>query len=321
MGKLIIGVDLGASKVLIGVSDINGNIIDRLKFPTDRNRNAADIIDEIIAKIDELKHRHFPAGQKPLGIAAATPGPLSYPEAIVKGSPNLNWQHIALRDELSRRLGQEVIVEKDTNMAVLGEYYFGQDKHCEHLLYLTVSTGVGGGIILGGRLYRGSSGGAGEFGHMVVNLGGARCGCGRHGCLEAEVSGLAIARQAREKIDTGKGEGILACVGQDGIVSSLEVGLAARRGDKEALDIVSRTVDYLGIGISNLINILNPQMIVLGGGVIFGMKDLIMNKLRKDVLDSVFALHAENLDIRVSRLGEDIGILGCAAAVIHNKAL
>ena len=317
MAEYIIGVDLGATKILTGIATPDGNILFKNKVPTLSSRGAADVLDRLCKSIETVVQQAGVDFNQISGIAVATPGPFAYPEAIVRDSPNLEWDYVPIKEELSRRLKRDIIVDKDTNMAVLGEYYFGQNKRYKQMLYITVSTGVGGGIIIDGQLYRGANGGAGEFGHMVISPDGPRCGCGRRGCLEALASGTAMEREAAELILQGHGRGILAG-SANGQVGVKEIGIAARKGDSEARDLINRASQYLATGMANLVNIFNPEIIVLGGGVAFGLSDLLIEPTTAFLHKNIFSLHQEILKIELSRLGEDIGLFGCIAAVLQN---
>lgn len=319
MREVVIGVDLGATKILTGAITTGGQILAKAKFPTcSGERDAGEILDLISNSIIKTIEDNCFAEDEIRGIAVAAPGPLSYPDVEVVDSPNLGWSKLFLKDELCRRLGRQVIVEKDTNMAVLGEYFFGQRYNCRCLLYITVSTGIGGGIMIDGKLYRGSGGGAGEFGHMVLDPRGPRCKCGRHGCWEALASGTAIAREAAGFVSQGKGEGILANCAEGEQIGAREVGDAARKGDPEASAIILRASRYLGIGIANLVNIFNPDTVVLGGGVALGLQDLFYDSLLEHVCNNVFALNSRNLKIEMTKLGNDIGLWGCLASVLYS---
>lgn len=313
--EYIIALDLGASKILAGIATADGRILQREKVPTPNDGPGA-VLDCICSSIEKITQRAGATGDDIQGIAVATPGPLAYPEAVVIDSPNLQWKSVPLRDELSRRLGRKVIVEKDTNLAVLGEYYFTTNCRCRNLIYITVSTGIGGGLILNGRLYRGQNGGAGEIGHMVVDPQGRKCKCGRKGCLEAVASGTAIAEVANQLLKQGKGQGISAVAPETEKVGAVQLGEAARQGDYEAQTIVNRVSEYLGTGIANLVNIFNPEMVVLGGGVALGWQDLLLEPVARLVRQEVFALHGRNLEIKITSWGEDIVLYGCIAAVL-----
>lgn len=313
MRELIVGVDLGATKILSGIGTASGEILEKLKIATPQG-SPQEVLDVIAENIISLIKTTDTAYDRIKGIAVAAPGPISYPEAVIENSPNLAWQRVELREELTRRLRRPVLVAKDTNLAVWGEYYFGQQGRYANLLYLTVSTGIGGGIIINDRLYHGRRGGSGEFGHMVIDTAGPECGCGRRGCLEALASGTAIARQLETLVKRGKGQNILACRA-GAALGAPELGRAARQGDPEALGIVEELIKNLAVGITNLVNIFNPDIVVIGGGVMLGMQDLLLAGVIKYVEEQAFSLHRQGLIIETTRLGNDIGLYGCIAAI------
>ncbi|MGI5921600.1 MAG: ROK family protein, partial [Syntrophomonadaceae bacterium] len=298
---------------LSGIADEKGRILHKITQPTNAHNGADDVLNRMCADIRQLQQKVCASPQEIAALVVGSPGPVYYPDGIVGHAPNLGWISLNLKQELKARLGREVVVENDANMAAMGVYYF--EYHCSHrnLLYITVSTGIGGGIIINGRIYRGSTGGAGEFGHMVIDPGGAECSCGRRGCWEALASGTAIAREARELISQGRGKAILAAGPPDGTISAREVGIAARHDDPEALAIINQVAELLGRGISNLVNIFNPDMVVLAGGVAVGLQDLLLQPVTDIVNASVFKMHSEKLTINVSSMGNDIGLLGCIA--------
>ena len=316
MRELVVGVDLGGTKILAGIADTNGNILEKKRVFTPVGADPDQVLDVIINCSTELLRVCRVREQEIKGIAVATPGPLSFPEGVVRNSPNLNWERVNFKEELIRRMGQSVIVEKDTNMAVLGEYYFGRQSECGDLLYITVSTGVGGGVICAGKLYRGHGGGAGEVGHMVVEAGGVVCNCGRRGCLEALASGSAIARRLDEMVKQGQGQCILACTAAGEQPGPRELGMAARQGDKEAILLLSQVAEYLGIGIANLVNIFNPRAVILGGGMMLGLRDLLLEPVQTYVNKNVFSLNRQDLLVECTSLGDDIVLYGCVAAIL-----
>jgi len=317
--KLVIGVDLGGTKILAGIADTNGAILEKKRIPTPVGAVPDQVLDMIIECIRELQRDCRVQEQEIKGVAVASPGPLSFPEGVVRDSPNLGWAWVNFKDELIRRTGRPVIVEKDTNMAVLGEYYFGRQRGCGDLLYITVSTGVGGGVVCAGELYRGHLGGAGEIGHMVVAAGGAACNCGRRGCLEALASGSAITRRLDEMVKQGQGQGILKYTTPGEHPGPRELGIAVRQGDQEARLLLSQVIDYLGIGIANLVNIFNPRAVILGGGMMLGLKDLLLEPVQNYVYEHVFTLNREDLVVECTSLGDDIVLYGCVAAVLSKE--
>ena len=316
MRKLVIGVDLGGTKILAGIANTNGTILGKKRVLTPAGADPDQVLDVIIECIRELQRTCQVREEEIKGIAVATPGPLSFPDGVVRDSPNLGWERVNFKEELIRRIGKPVIVEKDTNMAALGEYYFGRQRGCGDLLYITVSTGVGGGIICDGKVYRGHLGGAGEIGHMVIETGGATCNCGCRGCLEALASGSAITGRLDEMVKQGQGQGVLACTTPGEAPGPRELGIATRQGDEEARLLLSQVAEYLGIGIANLVNIFNPRAVILGGGMMLGLKDLLLTPIQNYVYEHVFSLNREDLIVECTSLGDDIVLYGCVAAVL-----
>ncbi|HWP95377.1 MAG TPA: ROK family protein [Syntrophomonadaceae bacterium] len=314
MRDLMMVADLGASKILAAIATPDGQILAREKHPTIPQRHPQEIIDQICAVLLRLGEQTFQPGDCWQGAALATPGPLSYPDGVVFDSPNLGWREVHLLTEMRSRLAQELVVEKDTNMAVQGEYRFGQRGLYRNILYITMSTGIGGGLLLDGKLYRGCRGGAGEIGHMVIDPDGPLCGCGRRGCLEAMASGNAIAAQASEM--TARGWGKERGLTADNL-GAREIGEAARSGDAQAQMLVQKITGYLATGIANLVNIFNPEMIVVGGSVALGWQDLMARDLEAAVKAQVFPLNSRDLHLEFTKLGEDIVLLGCVAALIE----
>lgn len=314
--QLILAADLGASKILTAVLDSHGRILIQEKSSTPYDQEPAMVLKRICTSLLSLKQQVWQEGDQVMGAAAAVPGPLSFPDAIMLDSPNLGWKEVPIRGIMTGCLGMPVIVEKDTNMAALGEYYFGSMPFSSNLIYITVSTGVGGGLIIDGRLYRGQSGGAGEVGHMVVERNGPVCGCGRQGCLEAVAAGRAISRRVEEMKANGWGVDMDLGPGPWG---ARELGEAARQGDQAALAVVHETARFLGQAIANLVNLFNPQVVVLGGSVAQGWRDLISSSLEEQVRSLVFPLNVRELRIEFTDLGESIGLLGCLAAVLNKK--
>ncbi|MFH1390361.1 MAG: ROK family protein [Candidatus Margulisiibacteriota bacterium] len=193
---------------------------------------------------------------------------------------------------LEKEFSRPVFIDNDANCAALAEARFGAGVGRRHFIYITVSTGIGGGIIINGQLYRGANGSAGEFGHMIIDSQGLTCGCGNVGCFEAMASGTAVRKRA----------------GMDGA----SVELAARQGDKKALAVINETAHYLAIGISNLVNIFNPELVILGGGV-SKMRELLLNPVRKEFKKYALYLPAKSVKIVRAKLGTNAGILGAAA--------
>ncbi|HPF21710.1 MAG TPA: ROK family protein [Syntrophomonas sp.] len=320
MQDFIVAVDIGGSKILGAVLDRSGQILLRRREATAAIGKPDVVVGQVAGMITEMKNEMGLQEDDILGIGVGVPGPLDFRTGVVEGSPNLKWEKYPLREKLRSRLGSHLWLDKDTNAAVLGEYYYGLTPLCGHLIYVTVSSGVGGGIITDGQLLHGINGGGGEIGHMVVAPEGDICGCGRRGCLEVMASGWAVTREANALIARGSGNGILSHVRPGQAVGPREVGMAARQGDSVSLQLIERTGSYLGMAIANLVNIFNPAKIVLGGGMALGLQDLLLPIIQKKVSSNVFTLHRRDLYIEMTRLGEDIVLAGCAAMVLQETS-
>jgi glucokinase len=232
--------------------------------------------------------------------------------------PNLKgWEGFRLRGFFEDRLGLPTTLDNDANAAGLGEAIFGAGKGYTHVCYFTVSTGIGGGIIANGRLFRGATELAGEFGHQVIEPNGPRCSCGKWGCLESLASGTSIARRARERLRAGAVSSVLELAeGDIERVTAETLATAANSGDRFALDFWEETGRYLGIGMGNIINILNPSVIVVGGGA-SAAGELLLGPARKTAKERSMTELAEACEIVLAALGSDVGIVGAAALAME----
>jgi len=315
----ILAVDIGGTKVLAGILSRDGRILVSRKEPVCAIGCPEEVLKQIFRMFQQMMNTIGINSQNILGTGVGVPGPLDYVRGVVENSPNLRWLSYPIRDELSKRLGTKLLLDKDTNVAALGEKKYGMSRNCSHFIYITISTGIGGGIVADGKILHGQIGGASELGHMLVAPGGRRCACGRVGCLEAHASGTALSLDAKELIARGKGQNILTFCARGQAPTAYELGLAARQGDAEAIALINRAADYAAIGVANLVNIFNPERIVIGGGVGIGLQDFMLPRIREYVFANVFPLHKRNLAIEATQLGEDIVLLGCASMVLHDQ--
>lgn len=308
---LIAGVDLGGTKILIGLFDGQGRLLGERLTLTRPAQGFESVLDRIISGTGELM-QEFSSGYKLLGAAVGAPGPVDNRTGLVYEAPNLRWKEIPLGEVLQEALRVPVWVENDANLAALGEYTYSYPMEYEVLLYLTVSTGIGGGVIINGEIYRGSDGGAGEFGHMTILPRGPVCGCGNHGCLEALASGTAVARIAREEVSQGRCVALREAVkGRCEDIDARLVSEVAGSGDPEAGRIMDEAIDYLGIGVANLVSLFNPRVIVIGGGL--SSYTGLLDRVEKVVKERTFDRLNENLKILPARLGGRAGLMGCLA--------
>lgn len=319
MGDYIVGIDIGGSKVLTGILDREGHIIIRQKEATCSAGRPGEVMEQVARMVELMMDELGVQAKDIIGTGVGVPGPLDYYRGVVLESPNLRWPEYPVGDELSKRLDTKLLLDKDTNVAALGEFYYGLNKGCPNFIYITVSTGIGGGIIADGKLLHGQNGGAGEWGHMVLEPDGRRCGCGRQGCLEALASGTALAQAVQEMIARDQGQSIRSVCTEGKSITARELGWAARQGNKEAHDLVMQAGRYLGMAIANLVNIFNPERVVIGGGMGLGLQDLLLPCICEYVSAHVFSLHLRHLQIETTQLGEDIVLLGCAAMVLQEN--
>lgn len=313
--EMIVGVDLGGSKINVILADPRGDIKAQDTTDTGAHEGPEAVIKRIIESIKQVV-----SGADIRGIGIGAAGGCEASTGIITFSPNLpGWHNIPLRDIIQREFGLPTYLENDATLAALGEHYFGAGVGIDNLIYVTIGTGIGGGIIIGGQLYRGASGTAGEIGHMTIDVNGPRCNCGSIGCWETFASGTALAREAVKRIKAGAQTTILSFADGDlNKVSGETVFMAAQEGDSLAVELISVTGYYLGVGLVNLVNIFNPQLILIGGGLA-QMGSLLLDPAVKVVAEHAFRLPAEAVRIELARLGADAGAFGAVALVLKSS--
>ncbi len=299
-----------------GLVDSHGRIRRRAMTETRAAEGLDAVLDRIATLVREV------VADLPLtevaAVALAVPGPVDTTTHVVRFAPNLGWEDVPVCDLLRPRVGRPILVGNDANLAALGEHRFGAGRGFDHVIYITVSTGVGGGIIVDGHLLQGQHGYAAEIGHHIVVADGPVCGCGNRGCLEAVASGTAIAREARAAILAGRSPRLREmCAGDVERVDARMVTEAARGGDAVARDILQRAGHYLGIGIVNLLHIFNPRRVILGGGVM-NAGPLITEPMWAAIRERARPIYLEDFDIVPAALGDDVGILGAAALAMRD---
>jgi glucokinase len=316
---LTIGVDVGGTKVAAGLVDEAGTILARTRQPTPSA--SPSVVEDVVASCVAELRAHAAAevaGVEAVGVGAA--GFVSADRSTVLVAPNLSWRNEPLREAVSARVGLPVVVENDANAAAWAEYRFGAGRGEHHLVVITVGTGIGGGIVLDGELYRGRYGIGAEFGHMRVSDSGRRCGCGQHGCWEQYCSGRALLHEAREIADVQRGYGkrlLELGGGRPEGIEALEVTQAAREGDPAALDCFAEIGAWLGQGLADLAAVLDPGAFVIGGGV-SEAGELLLAPARRVFADRLTGTTARpHPDIRPAELGNDAGLVGAADLARH----
>jgi len=271
--RWIVGVDLGGTNVVVGLVPIEGGEVLGLRtLPTESNRGAKFVVDRIVHMvndaIDEVVAAHGTTRAAVAGVGIGSPGPLNRKTGTVINTPNLGWRNFPLRDLIANAVKLPCTLDNDANCATYGEWWLGAGRGTQSLVGFTLGTGIGGGIVLNGEIYHGCSDVAGEIGHMTIDSNGRKCKCGNYGCLEQYASGPAIAARAVEGIEAGAESLLEEMVdGKLDDVTAATVYEAAVLGDPYATEVMKDTAKFLGSGVASIINILNPQMVVIAGGV------------------------------------------------------
>ena len=323
MKTYVIGIDIGGTKLATVVADSTGHILSKVRKPTLAEKGPEYALQLLFDMVHETVELAGLAVGEIAAIGVSCGGPLDTKTGVVYSPPNLpGWDALPLKAKLESEFQIPVTIENDANASALAEFRFGGGRGYNALLYMTMSTGIGGGIVIDGQIYHGANDSAGEVGHQILLPDGPRCGCGKRGCLEALCSGPAIARRAQAAIrkqlgDKNNSATALLNLANNRIenVKSEHVLTAARTGDTLALQLVEETAYYMGWGIANLVNILNPDIVLLGT-IAIAAGDLLLNPIRKTVSEFAMTRPAEAVKIAPAQLGDTLGDLAAIALVV-----
>jgi glucokinase len=316
--RWIVGVDLGGTNIVVGLVPIAGGDVLGLRIlPTEPQRGPKFVVDRIIGAVEtsiaQVLDEQGGSRDDLAGVGIGSPGPLDRKAGMVINTPNLGWRNFPLRDLIANAVRLPATLDNDANCATYGEWWLGAGKGVDTLVGFTLGTGIGGGIVLGGEIYHGCSDVAGEIGHMTIDSTGRRCKCGNYGCLEAYASGPAIALRAVEGIEAGVETMLTEMVGgrlEDITAATVYEGVVA--GDEYATEVMKDTAKFLGAGIASIINILNPEMVVIAGGVTRA-GDHLFGPLRSEVRRRAFRAAEERCSIVSGVLPGTAGVVGAAA--------
>jgi glucokinase len=322
MKEHVVGIDIGGTKLATVVADKTGHILGKVRKPTHSEKGPEYAIGLLFDMVREVVNQVSLEQTSISAIGVSCGGPLDTKTGIVYSPPNLpGWDALPLKALLESEFQVPVIIENDANASALAEFRFGGGRGYSAVLYMTMSTGIGGGIVIDGQVYHGANDSAGEVGHQILLPNGPRCGCGKRGCLEALCSGPAIARRAQAAIQKqrkgGKSPTALLTLADGRIeaVKSEHVLAAARTGDALALELVQETAYYMGWGIANLVNILNPDIVLLGT-IAVAAGDLLLDPIRETVSKFAMTRPAEAVHIAPAELGDALGDLAAVALVV-----
>ncbi len=312
--KPIIAVDIGGTKMLVALFGADGKIKAKITRPTLASEGADSVIEQLCLAIKEILKKNEISFSQLDAISIACAGGIDTSKGVVvTPSPHLpGWANLPLAEIIKKKTGVVTYVVNDASAAALSEQCYGAGKGTKNLVLLTLGTGIGGGIIINGKLYLGARGGAGELGHMTVEANGPKCGCGNIGCLEMFASGTAIARDAVERLRSGDKSSLIdMAAGKVDKINSEMVGAAARSSDKLAQEVIEKAAYYLGVGLVNIVNIFNPEMVVIGGGMA-ALGEMIIAPGRKIVAERAFSINAQSVRIVAGKLGNEAGVYGAA---------
>ncbi len=316
-----VGVDLGGTKILTGVFQSNLKLVATSKASTKAERGYKAVVERIVRTVRDAVDEADLDPKLVRAVGVGAPGAVDTTDGRVIFSPNLpGWENVPLRKDLEKGLGVPVFIENDCNACTLGVYHVELGGKQRHVVGIFVGTGIGAGLILDGRLHSGFNRVAGEIGHMVLEVGGPKCNCGNRGCFEALASRSAIFRRIQSAVKEGQ-KTILTEMLDDQLsdMRSGDLKKALKKGDKLVEKVVEEAAEYTGIAVGNILNLLGPQCVVLGGGVVDALEDSMMSIIVETAKDYAMPGIARGVEIFASRLGDDAGITG--AAVLAREGL
>ncbi len=305
-----IGIDLGGTRIKAALINPAGEIQTKESCPTDVENGENGVADRIAELVNNLCKTNNLSPEDLAGVGIGVPG-VTTAQGVVVIAPNLHWHHVPFKEILEKRLGLRVEIDNDASVAALGEAHLGVGAGCESLFLITLGTGIGGGIILNGTIHHGASFSAGEIGHMCLEPHGPVCGCGKKGCLEALTAGPAMVRFVQQALQDG----------QPSILSTTEdltpeaICNAAEKGDGPAQGAVAQSTFYLGIAVANIINVISPNVIAIGGGI-SAAGDLLLKPIIKSAHEYTLEGMFESTRIVLATLGNDAGVMGASRLVV-----
>ncbi|MBB6716576.1 ROK family protein [Clostridium gasigenes] len=311
--KYVVGVDLGGTKIYTALVDLEGNVKNEIVIKTEADQGEVAVLNKILNTIDTVLNNVDINEVAAIGIGS--PGPLDVENGLIVYTPNLPFKNFNIVKPIKEKYNVPTYLDNDANVATLGEFMFGAGKGTENMVFVTASTGIGGGAIINGKLFRGSTGNALEIGHMTVMKGGPRCGCGNDGCGESLGSGTAIMRRANEAVNSNA----VTSLKDYSEVTAKEVFEEAEKGDRVANEILTNALSYLGITVANIANTFDPDMIVIGGGVVNG-GDIVLETIKQEVENRCLRSISSHCRIEKAMLDGKAGMLGAAAlAILETK--
>jgi glucokinase-like ROK family protein len=317
-GGFAVGLEIGVDFISVVLTDFVAQVLWHQRIPSNPTDSQIALLERATELTQQALDRGSKLGLRPLGIGLGVPGLVDIHQSTLIFAPNLHWRNVPLRKMWSQRFDMPVFVENDGNAAALGEYYFGAARGVEDFIYLSAGIGLGSGIVLGGKLFRGSTGYASEVGHMTVDPNGEECGCGKRGCWETLVSPVAATRSIRRRLEAGEHSMIRDNVSGDlDAITFNAIIHAAHQSDPVALSALREIAEHMGMGIANLVNVFNPQLIVIGGEL-SRAGQFMLSTIREIACQNALKESCENLQIVTSAHGEEACVMGAIALVLDD---
>ena len=312
----IIGVDVGRSRIKAIIMDLSGKLIVKESIKTGRTVPSQQLIERLIYLIHQVVQESNISVSQFLGLGIGMPGLLDTENGTVLFSPDFHWENVELVKPIEDHFPFYTILENSNRAMAMGEHWFGAGVESSYFICLNLGHGIGSAIVQNGEFYRGSCGSSGEIGHITLEKDGPLCSCGNRGCLEALASANAMAGQARELVRQGKGQRILELAqGNEENIDAKEIFDTAKEGDAAAALIVDKAIEYIGIGLANYINLLDPDMLILAGGVT-GAGDYLITRLKRVIKARQMKFAGRKVKIRISKLGNDAAAIGAASIIL-----
>jgi glucokinase len=317
MSETYVGIDVGGTNIKIGLFDSELKLISKTSITTNAGMGPDIVINNMARTVEELISKAGLALEDIVAVGIGTPGPAKYSEGIIIRSTNMpKFKNVPICKMLSEKLGAPVVFDNDANVACWGEYTVGAGKGVKDIVFFTLGTGIGGGIVNDGELVHGCDENGAELGHMIIYPDGRRCNCGQKGCVEAYASADSTARRATEAIEAGAESGLKKVLNEKGKITSKDVYTHLAAGDKLAKDITDGTAKALAITCINMLHTTEPKRIIFSGGMI-AAGDALLNRIKDFFDECIWTLKKETVEICFATLGEDTGIIGAAALAQH----
>jgi len=316
MKPYAVGIDLGGTNIKGGVIGRDGTVVLKKSIKTEADGGVEHVIQRIAGLVEDLVAEGKTDKAEIAGVCVGSPGPLDSRTGVIFDAPNLHWRDVRLGDLLEPLVGMPVFIENDANAAAYGEAWVGAARDSKCTILLTLGTGIGGGIVINGELWRGVTDTAAELGHMVIKYDGPVCGCGSRGCIEACASAPAVARRMKEAVESGRDSSLKGRILAGEEVDSKMIYEAAVAGDALSQEVMEETGRLLGIAVANFVNIFNPDYVVLHGGMVKA-GEMLLGPLRQEMAGRCFEASRRGLKILVSALKGDAGIVGAAGCAFQ----